>query len=37
MMGLLAFGALFFAVAWGLRSPELEQITGVLRRRLGRR
>jgi len=30
------FGVLFAAVAWAVRSPELEEITSGLRRRLGR-
>ena len=30
------FGVLFLAVAWAVRSPELEEITSSLRRRLGR-
>ncbi|HEY2370632.1 MAG TPA: murein biosynthesis integral membrane protein MurJ, partial [Polyangiaceae bacterium] len=30
------FGVLFAAVAWAVRSPELEEITSALRRRLGR-
>jgi putative peptidoglycan lipid II flippase len=37
ILGLLVFGALFCAVSWGLRSPELEEITAALRRRLRRR
>lgn len=35
--GLLAFGAAFLAAAWALRSPELREISGALRRKLGRR
>ena len=37
LVGLAAFMAVFGAVAWGLQSPELEEILGTLRRRLGRR
>jgi putative peptidoglycan lipid II flippase len=34
VVGLLAFGFVFLAGAWGLHSPELEEILGALRRRL---
>jgi putative peptidoglycan lipid II flippase len=36
LLGLGAFVAVFAAVAWGMRSPELEEIASTLRRRLGR-
>jgi putative peptidoglycan lipid II flippase len=36
LLGLGVFVAVFAAVAWGMRSPELEEISGTLRRRLGR-
>jgi putative peptidoglycan lipid II flippase len=35
-VGLAAFGVAFASVAWGLRSPELEEITRTVRKRLGR-
>jgi putative peptidoglycan lipid II flippase len=35
-LGLAAFGIAFALAAWGLRSPELEEITSTVRRRLGR-
>jgi putative peptidoglycan lipid II flippase len=36
-LGVLAYGAVFVTVAWGLRAPELDEILGALRRRVGRR
>ncbi len=36
-LSLAVFAVVFFVVAWGARSPELEEITGGLRRRLARR
>jgi putative peptidoglycan lipid II flippase len=36
LVGLAGFMAVFAAVAWGMRSPELEEIARTLRRRLGR-
>lgn len=35
--GAIVFAALFGLVAWGLRAPELEEMTGAIRRRLARR
>jgi putative peptidoglycan lipid II flippase len=35
--GMVAFVAVFGLAAWGLRAPELEEITGALGRRLSRR
>lgn len=38
LAGVLAFTAVFFLAAWGMRAPELEEIVGAFRRRLtGRR
>lgn len=34
--GMAAFGLVFLLAAWGLRAPELEEILGAVRRRLGR-
>jgi putative peptidoglycan lipid II flippase len=36
LAGLVVFSVIFVAVAWGTRSPELSEIGGALRRRLGR-
>ena len=36
LVGLTGFMAVFGAVAWGMQSPELEEISSTLRRRLGR-
>jgi putative peptidoglycan lipid II flippase len=36
LLGLTGFGAVYLAVAWGMRSPELEEIARTVRRRLGR-
>ncbi len=36
LVGLAGFMAVFAAVAWGMQSPELEEISRTLRRRLGR-
>jgi putative peptidoglycan lipid II flippase len=36
LVGLAGFMAVFGAVAWGMQSPELEEISSTLRRRLGR-
>ncbi|HEX4517427.1 MAG TPA: murein biosynthesis integral membrane protein MurJ [Polyangiaceae bacterium] len=36
LAAIATFGVLFLAVAWAVRSPELEEITSALRRRLGR-
>jgi hypothetical protein len=36
LAGVTVFGIVFLVVAWGVRSQELEEITGALRRRLGR-
>jgi putative peptidoglycan lipid II flippase len=36
LVGLAGFMAAFGAVAWGMRSPELEEISSTVRRRLGR-
>jgi putative peptidoglycan lipid II flippase len=36
MAGLVGFAGVFAAVAWGMRSPELDEIADTLRRRLGR-
>ena len=36
LVGLVGFMAVFAAVAWGMQSPELEEISRTLRRRLGR-
>ena len=36
IVGTLAFGIVFLAGAWAMRSPELEEILGAARRRLGR-
>jgi putative peptidoglycan lipid II flippase len=36
LAGLAGFAGVFGAVAWGMRSPELAEIVGTLRRRLGR-
>jgi putative peptidoglycan lipid II flippase len=36
LVGLAAFIGVFAAVAWGMRSPELEEISSTLRRRLRR-
>jgi len=36
LVGLTAFGIVYAAVAWGLRSPELEEILGTVRRRISR-
>jgi peptidoglycan biosynthesis protein MviN/MurJ (putative lipid II flippase) len=36
LAAIATFGVLFVAVAWAVRSPELEEITSALRRRLGR-
>lgn len=33
----LLFGALFLATSWGLGAPELAELTGPIRRRIGRR
>ena len=35
--GVLVFGILYFAVAWGLGSPEVAELAGPVRRRLARR
>jgi putative peptidoglycan lipid II flippase len=35
--GMAAFALVFALAAWGLRSPELDEILGAVRRRLGRR
>ena len=35
--GMFAFGAVFLAAAWGMRSPELEEIAAAMRRRLSSR
>ena len=37
LAGVLVFGALYFAVVWGLGSRELVELSGPLRRRLARR
>jgi len=34
--GLLAFGLVFALAAWGLRSPELDEIARAVSRRVGR-
>jgi putative peptidoglycan lipid II flippase len=36
LVGLVAFGAVYGAAAWGMRSPELEEIVRTVRRRLQR-
>jgi hypothetical protein len=36
MAGLTGFAGVFVAVAWAMRSPELEEIARTVRRRLGR-
>jgi putative peptidoglycan lipid II flippase len=36
LAGLAVFTAIFLAAAWGMRSPELDEITSALRRRLRR-
>jgi putative peptidoglycan lipid II flippase len=36
LVGLVAFGAVYVAAAWGMRSPELEEIVRTVRRRLQR-
>jgi putative peptidoglycan lipid II flippase len=36
LAGLAGFAGVFGAVAWAVRSPELDEIVGTLRRRLGR-
>jgi putative peptidoglycan lipid II flippase len=36
VVGLVAFGGAFLAVAWGMRAPELEEILGAVRRRIRR-
>jgi putative peptidoglycan lipid II flippase len=36
MAGLTGFAGVFLAVAWGMRSPELEEIARTVRRRFGR-
>jgi hypothetical protein len=35
--GVFVFAAVFALVAWGLRAPELDEMTGAIRRRLARR
>ncbi len=37
LAGGAAFAAVFLAVAWGLRAPELDEITAAVRRKLGAR
>ena len=37
LAGVLVFGALYFAVVWGLGSRELVELSGPIRRRLARR
>jgi putative peptidoglycan lipid II flippase len=37
VVGTLVFSVVFVAGAWGLRSPELEEILAAMRRKLGRR
>jgi putative peptidoglycan lipid II flippase len=37
LTGVLVFGILYFAVAWGLGSPEVAELAGPVRRRLARR
>lgn len=37
LAGVLVFGALYFAVVWGLGSRELTELSGPIRRRLARR
>jgi putative peptidoglycan lipid II flippase len=36
MAAVTAFGATYLLAAWGMQSPELDEIAGALRRRLGR-
>ena len=37
LAGVVVFGALYFAVVWGLGSRELVELSGPIRRRLARR
>jgi hypothetical protein len=37
LAGVLVFGTLYFAVAWGLGARELGELAGPVRRRLARR